>query len=61
MTRKPNAIETKNSMNCGTCTLKVRCRFTNQLHFRLRSELICKYYCNPEKGCFDDSGKRRVS
>lgn len=60
MTREPNAIESKSEMNCRTCSFESRCRFVKKTVWQNRVKMICKWYCNPAKGCFDDSGKRKV-
>ncbi len=59
MLRRPNPIEKKNNMNCCTCSYQGRCRFASNMTASYRSETICTYYTNPEKGCFEDPKKER--
>jgi len=59
MLRRPNSIEKKNNMNCCTCSYEGRCRFATKMTASFRSESICTYYTNPEKGCFEDPKKER--
>jgi len=61
MTHEPNAIENKNNMNCRTCSFEGRCRFVKDVHYNYRKNMICRWYCNPEKGCFDESAERKVT
>jgi len=59
MLRRPNPIEKKHNMNCCTCSYEGRCRFATNMTASFRSETICTYYTNPEKGCFEDKKKER--
>lgn len=58
--RKPNGIESSNDINCGTCSLMGRCRYIRNKHYSNRVNYVCRYYCNPDKGCYNDSGKKKV-
>jgi hypothetical protein len=59
MTKEPNAIETKNQMNCRTCSFEGRCRFVKDIHYSYRKNMICRYYSNPEKGCYTTKADER--
>ena len=59
-TRKPNAIETKHEMNCGTCSLLGRCRFAKDIHYTERPHRICRYYANPLKGAYISKRDERM-
>lgn len=56
-TRKPNGIETKNDINCGTCSLKSRCRFMKSERGNITRETTCKYYTNETKGIYEEKKK----
>ena len=57
---KPNAIEIKEGMNCGTCDLKSRCRFYQVMHAELRTVTICEAYTNEAKAIFGNPRKART-
>lgn len=60
VTRAPNSIEKGQEMSCVTCKHVEKCRYTYRLHDAGKTRQICRYYCNPDKGCYDDSGRRKV-
>ena len=59
-TRKPNAIEAKHEMNCGTCSLLGRCRFARDIQHKERPHRICRYYANPERGAYIAKRDERI-
>lgn len=53
--RRPNAIETKDSLNCATCDCQSQCKWCEGIRESNRSEWICEHYANEAKGYYLDS------
>ena len=58
---KPNIIEAKNNMNCGTCDIQAGCHVFATLTEHQHATTICPAYANETKGVYADPKKTRRS
>lgn len=57
--RQTNSIEKAAGLSCATCTLRDECKYARMIKGS-EGMAICQYYYNPDKGYYNDSGRRKV-